>query len=93
MNKVYIVSAHDEMDHNDPIILAVFSNHDAASEYWAACYAKMEAHGDTVEDESGNSNFDEWLRTNPFRMGKNGCATDFYITEHEVFENVQAHLP
>jgi hypothetical protein len=91
MNKVYIVSAHDEMDHNDPIILAVFSNHDAASEYWAACIAKNEKYEEDLKDDE--SNWDEWASNHPFKMGKNGMATDFHITECEVFETVQKDLP
>jgi len=91
MNKVYIVTAHDHMDNNDPMILAVFSNHDAASEYWAACIAKMEKYEENLKADE--SNWDEWKSNHPFKMGRSGLSTDFYITECEVFETVQNHLP
>jgi hypothetical protein len=79
------------MDKNYPIILAGFSNHDAAAEYWAACIAKLEKYDEDLKDDE--SNWSEWKSNHPFKMGRSGLATDFYITEHEVFEIVQDHLP
>jgi hypothetical protein len=91
MNRVYIVTAHDYMDTNDPTILAVFSNHDAAAEYWAACIAKMEKYDEDLKDDE--SNWSEWKSNHPFKIGETGIATDFTIDEFEVFDTTKTNIP